>query len=232
MSSNNLAHDKSNTLLNSERKCLNSDMSKNLVVKKKTNLHDDKCYLDIQTVQSMNVGAYQLDNNYHCDCLIPETVNNATNNPLMFFKNGHDVNPCVIDESSQLRLGKTKKNPRCPDQLFERPYLTVPFMGRGSGNTTLESQLFPGEDTSVRKECNTLSGVTIPHLFTPLIGHLAENIQNPEKLITEVAEEGWIRGGAPSRLIVRDVDYLQRCGYEYLDKETNSDFWENKHQFL
>ena len=42
----------------------------------------------------------------------------------------------------------------------------------------------------------------------------------------------WVRGGAPSRLVVRDVDYLERCGYGYMDKETNREFWENKHNLL
>mgnify|MGYP001369337309 CR=1 FL=1 len=73
---------------------------------------------------------------------------------------------------------------------------------------------------------------TIPHYFTPLIGHLQENVQNPEHLVEEVAEDGWVRGGSPSRLVIRDVDYLQRCGYNYMDKEANGDFWDNKHNYL
>ena len=94
---------------------------------------------------------------------MPQTVKNATNLPMVYFKNGHDVGSCVIDDSSKIRIGLTKKYPRCPQQLFERPYLTVPYMGRGPGDMDLESQLVPGEATGSRKQCNTLSGITIPH---------------------------------------------------------------------
>ncbi len=105
-------------------------------------------------------------------------------------------------------------------------------MGRSAGNMVLESQLSPGEDTSVKKSCNTLSGITIPHLFTPLVPHLDYNIQNPEHIVQEVVDQGWVRGGANSRLIVRDVNYLEQCGYGYMDKETNREFWVDKHKFL
>ena len=105
-------------------------------------------------------------------------------------------------------------------------------MGRGPGNMQLESQMNPGENTGSKKSCNTLSGISIPHYFTPLVPHLDYNVQNPEHIVQEVVDEGWIRGGANSRLVVRDVDYLQRCGYAYMDKATNEEFWENKHQYL
>ena len=139
---------------------------------------------------------------------------------------------CVVDDGTKLRIGKTKKFPKCPNQLFTRPYLTVPYMGRGPGDMNLETELQPGEDTSARRQCNVLSGVTIPHFFTPLVDHLAENVQNPVHIVEEAADEGWVRGGAPSRLVVRDIDYLERCGYKYMDKETNQEFWENKNSFL
>ena len=85
-------------------------------------------------------------------------------------------------------------------------------MGRGPGNMNLESQLTPGEDTSANA-LNTLSGISIPHYFTPLVPHLDYNVQNPVHIVEEVADDGWVRGGANSRLVVRDVDYVHRCGY-------------------
>lgn len=232
MSSNLLVHDVNNTPIQQQRNCINPDMSKKLNINYKTHLRDDKCFIDENTKQSMGPGTYVTSNNYHCECLAPDMVNNATDNTNIFFKNGYDVGSCVIDDANKLRIGKTKKYPKCPNQLYTRPYLTVPYMGRGSGDIKLETSLQPGEDTSAKRECNTLSGITIPHYFTPLIGHLQENVQNPEHIIEESAEAGWIRGGAPSRLVVRDIDYLERCGYKYLDKETNKEFWENKHEYL
>ena len=49
----------------------------------------------------------------------------------------------------------------------------------------------------------------------PMIDHLKNNIQNPQHIVPEVALDGWVRGGAPSRQIVKDIEYLERCGSNY-----------------
>ena len=232
MSNNRLNHDKNNTLIKNQRNCVSFDGSKQLNLHYKSMAHDDKCFVDIHTRQSLGPGNYQTTSHFDCECEMPTTVKNATNLPMVYFKNGHDVGQCVVDDSSKLRVGLTKKFPKCPQQLFTRPYLTVPYMGRGSGDMDLESQLLPGEATAAKRQCNTLSGVTIPHQFTPLVDHLEHNVQNPVHIVEEVADDSWVRGGAPSRLVVRDVDYLERCGYGYMDKETNTEFWKNKHTHL
>ena len=232
MSSNVLKFDKCNQEIKDERNCVSQDTSKKYNLHKRTHAHDDPCYLDIHTGQSRGPGNYQLSNHFQCECLIPDAVQTATENPAIFFKNGVDIGGCVVDDSSKLRIGKTRKFPRCPDQLFTRPYLTVPFMGRGSGNMKLESRIVPGEDTSAKRQCNVLSGVSIPHFFTPLVPHLKDNVQNPDHIVEETVDDNWIRGGAPSRLIIRDVDYLQRCGYNYMNKSTNREFWDAKHNQL
>ena len=120
--------------------------------------------------------------------------------------------------TSQSSVLTKRKNPKCPIQLFTRPYATVPYMGRGSGNSYVESQLRPGEATGERKQCNTLAGITIPNVdpnAMPMIDHIRNSIQDPRHLITEEALQGWVRGGAPSRQIVRDIEYMEKCGSQY-----------------
>lgn len=232
MSDNTLIYDKNNSALNAQRvgngNCINLASNKNLNVNYKAGVHDDRCYVDIQTRQSIGPGNYQVTNLYDCDCLIPTVTDTATNQPLLFFKNGQDVGACVIDESTRMRIGLTRRFPRCRQQLFERPYLTVPYAGRGPGNMNIESMLQPGENTATRKSCNSLSGVTIPNYFTPLIDHLEYNVQNPRHIVQEVVDDSWRRGGAPSRLVVRDVDYLERCNKQYMQPPLNAEFWVNK----
>jgi hypothetical protein len=43
-------------------------------------------------------------------------------------------------------------------------------------------------------------------VFEPLIKSVRDNIQAPKHLVTEVAANGWIRGGIPSRAYVRDTN--------------------------
>ena len=157
-------------------------------------------------------------------------MKNATDNVCVPFTNGHDVAPCVIDDSSKMRWGLQKKFPKCNQQLFERPYKTVPYMGRGFLKPNEETELIFSEDTKIKKSSNTLSGVTIPNYFTPMIDHISYNIQNTKHIIEE--EQGWVRSGAPSRLIVRDSDYATRCNKAYMNKSTNADFWSGKGSLL
>jgi hypothetical protein len=142
------------------------------------------------------------------------------------------VAPCVVDDSSKLRIGLQKRFPKCNQQLFERPYLTVPYMGKGELKVDQDSELKFSEDTKIKKSSNVLSGVTIPNYFTNLLPYLEYNIQNPIHLIQESVDPSWIRSGAPSRLIVRDSDYATRCGKSYMNKSTNDSFWTGKGTLL
>ena len=181
-------------------------------LQQKTKLNEDKCYELETTKQSTFPGNYMVSNYNVCDCEMDKVVDFATENPYMTFRDGYGVSECNIDESSRLRVGKSRKNPKCKSQLFHRPYLSVPYMGRGSGDSDVESKLKPGEDTYQKKQCNVLAGVSIDNYFMPLVQNLQDNVQNPDNLIQENADKKWTRGGVPSRQIVKDIDYLERCG--------------------
>ena len=87
-------------------------------------------------------------------------------------------------------------------------------MGRGVGDSCIEDSLLEGEDTSQPRTCNTLSEITINNFFQPLVPSVKDS-QNPEHLVPEVVDQNWIRGGAPSRQIVRNIDYRYKCGKFY-----------------
>ena len=190
--------------------------------------HDDKCFIDIDTRQSIGPGNYRITNLNDCECLMPNTIKNATDNISMPFKNGVGTEaPCVVDEGSRLRVGLHKKFPRCNMQLFPRSYLTVPYMGRGYLKPNEESELIFAEDTKVKRSCNSLSGVTIPQQYTCLIDHIAYNVQNEQHIVQEAVEPSWRRGGNDTRNFVRSFDYNIRCNKAYMNKSTNPDFWVN-----
>jgi hypothetical protein len=151
----------------------------------------------------------------------------------MNFTNGYGTeNSCVVDDGSKLRIGLHKKYPKCNQQLFERPYKTVPFMGNGVFNANEESVLKFAEPTSIKRSSNTLSGITIPHQYTPLLDHLSYNVQNVDHIIQESIDPGWVRSGVLTRNVVRDSDYATRCQKAYMNKSTNEDFWKGKTSLL
>jgi len=234
MSSNELNYDKSNQMLQAERNCINFDGSKKFNVNYKAMSYDDKCFIDTDTRSSIGVGNYRLFSPYSCECLMPETVKHATDNVTVSVgRNGVDVGACVIDQHSEIRWGLQKKHPKCPQQLFERPYKTTPLMAKGVFNADQSSELQFAEDTRVKRSCNTLSGITVPQVWTPMIDHIKFNTQNPVHIIEEVGSNGAMRHGSwNSRLIIRDYDYATRCGKAYMNKSTNSDFWANKGSLL
>jgi len=233
MSYNELEYDKSNMLLRAERNYVNKDGSKNFNINYKAMAHDDPCFVDIETRQSIGKGNYFLTNLYDGECMIPQTIHSATDNVCVPFKNGYGTEqPCVVDDGTKLRIGLTKQYPKCPQQLFTRPYNTIPYMGKGYLKPNEETTLLFSEDTRVKKSCNTLSEITIPHQYTPMIGWLSESTQNPEHIIQEVIDPTWRWGGINSRNIVKDFDYSIRCDKAYMNKTTNQDFWQEKSQLL
>jgi len=232
MSTNELMYDSTNGLIKNQRNCATLDNKKAFNLHYKAQGFDDPCFIDVQTRQSVSPGNYGVTNLYDCNTLIPDTIDKATNLPMVFFKNGYDVGQTVVDESSKLRVGLTKQYPRCKMQLFERPYLTTPNASRGPGNVEIETQLQPGESTGSKRSCNTLSGITIPNYFTPLIDHLAANVTNEKHIVEEAVDPGWIRSGVPSRLLIRDADMLQRCSYNFMEKKMNQEFWVDKFKYL
>ena len=151
----------------------------------------------------MGVGAYYTRN------LVPDArvVNPLSVDQLQIYpKEGYGYNNKSIDVDSVLRNQPEFKNNRCNIRPQARPFLTVPFMGTGRGNPDVETNLQHSEMVRQGKECGTVTEQEFEGQYTPLIPTLQKNIQNPRNLVPEVAANGWIRGGVPSRNYIRDVN--------------------------
>ena len=171
-------------------------------VNRLTRTRDDQCGIESYFKQSLGPGSYATTN------LVPDAkrVNPLSAAQLqMYPREGYGYNNREIDVDSVLRNQPEFKNNRCNIRPQARPFLSVPFMGTGRGNSDVESNLIHSEQVRQGKECGTVSETFLPQQFVPLIAPLAENIQNPRNLIPEVAASGWIHGGIPSRNYIRDV---------------------------
>ena len=159
--------------------------------------------------------------NYNdCTCEALYTKELSLQSPALFFKDGYgwtSRDGCNIDKDSKLRNADNLTNKREINQLFTRPYSTVPYMGRGEGDVCTESKLRSAEDTSQKRPCNNLAGIYIDR-FTPQLPCIRQNIQNPRNLIPEDTDRAWVRGGQPSRQIIRNKNYLKKCGFKYNGK--------------
>jgi len=168
-----------------------------------TKTRDDLCGIQQYYTQSLGPGKYTTTN------LVPDArkVNPlASEQQLMYPREGYGLNNAQVNSDSMLRNESSFKSNRCQIRAQARPFLTVPYMAGGRGNTDVESDLLHAEQVKQMKECGTVTETQFVGAFTPLVPSLADNIQNPKNLIPEVAAAGWMRAGIPSRSYMRDVN--------------------------
>jgi hypothetical protein len=169
---------------------------------------------DIQNVASCN---YTTQNYFSADCSMKNVKSLATTQPGIMYNGGYNsgAGGCNIDESSQLQIGTIQTHPRSRIDLFQRPFATVPYLGRGSVNPVMEAQIQQGEQIVNKRSTNNLSEKSyIKYHQTPLLPAVQEKIKN--STIESDASQGWIRGGVPSRELTRDSDYFNKHStYQY-----------------
>lgn len=171
-----------------------------------TRVRDDPCDLSTQYKESAAPGAYKITNLTPAEKSV-EPI--AYQQPAVPMREGYGWSAQDIDVDSLLRNHAVQTNsPHCPirGRTQARPFVSVPYMGRGKGEATLESKLQMGQYVRQGKECGTISDQFYKNQFTPMIPYVAANVQNPVHLVEEVASPNWVRGGIPSRQVVRDMN--------------------------
>ena len=148
-----------------------------------------------------------MQNYFMKDCAMTKPIQFATSQPAVNYKGGHlGAGGCNVNESSELLHGSLQTHPKSKIDLFQRPFLTVPYLGRGSADSVAESRLQQGDLETNRKSVTQLSERTyLNHSNTPLIDSISERVNNPTFSVEESASKGWIRGGMASRDMTRDT---------------------------
>jgi hypothetical protein len=168
---------------------------------------NDTCYLDQESLQNIHACNYLLQNYYADDCSMRKPIELATSQPCVNYTGGYNsgAGGCNIDENSNLMIGSIQTHPKCRIDLFQRPFATVPFLGRGSVCPVLEAQMQQGEMITNKRSITQLGEKSyLPYQSTPLLPDIKEKITNPAYCVEGVASDGWVRGGVPSRELTRD----------------------------
>jgi hypothetical protein len=174
---------------------------------------NDECSVLQNNLQNTKSGTYRLTNFGVADCNMTKPMEFALQQPNVFYNGSHQVGlgGCNINTNTQLRIGKAKIDPKEPISLHQRPYLTVPYLGRGAQQPELESKLLQGDQVSNRKSASNLSEKSYKEYHhVPLLEPIQSTITNPSFLVESEAAPGWIRGGIPSRELSRDKEYLYK----------------------
>lgn len=174
---------------------------------------NDSCCIDQSTIQNAQSANYLLQNYFSKNCSMKNVKSLATSQPGINYSGGYGLaaGGCNVQESSRLLMGSIQTHPRCHIDLYQRPFATVPFLGRGSVDPILESQIQQGESITNKRTVTKLTEQSYLKYHTvPLIPEVKKTIQNPSNLVEGAAHEGWIRGGVPSRELTKDTNYYTK----------------------
>jgi hypothetical protein len=106
------------------------------------------------------------------------------------------VSSSVIDTNSFLLLDVEQ---RAVDKLSlqQRPFLTIPFLGRGNVDPDTETALLVGENANMKRSEQTIMDKSFMP-YSQLI--LDQNqVNDPAGTIQELSMDGWYRGGMNTR---------------------------------
>jgi hypothetical protein len=185
-------------------------------------LGSDSCCTDQRSIENAAAANYVLQNYWLHDRSLRETQQLATEQPGVFFGGAGGPTAAVIDQHSLLSLGTIQTRPPTRVNLYQRPFATVPYMGRGSVDPLVESHLMQGELLMSKRDPSNSSGEqsTLHYQTVPLIPEVRQRIQNPSTLLeSDASSDSWVRGGVPTRELTRDL------GPVPASKPTESSFW-------
>jgi len=158
-----------------------------------------------ENILNMQYANYTTYNPYKMDC--NAALDFATSQPNIFIKGSNGIGPggCNIAESTLLEKS-VLTNPHIKISLHERPYKTVPYLGKGNVDVSLENSLLWGYD--LREKKSKISLVNNPNLGLenyPLMN--PERMTDPRLHIEGAVSKDWVRGGLASREIYKNKDY-------------------------
>jgi len=166
----------------------------------------DLATLSQEDIQNNKGSEYLLTNHFLSDSTMSKSIAFATSHPAINYKGTHhtSLGGSNIDNNSKLLIGKEMTREHTKLSLLERPYLTIPYLGRGKVDADLESDLLQGESYTNRKSSNLQTEVSyIPYSHTPLIPSVEESVANPANFV-ESNDIGFLRGAVDTRNLNRD----------------------------
>jgi len=171
------------------------------------NLGSDSSDQSQRTVYNTRFANYTLSN-FANQLTSDSHVKFAVLQPTLNFSgiaHGQGLSAASIDVDNALLLKTEQERALEKLQLFERPFLTVPYLGRGSADPTLESQLLQGEMVSDKKSVSTIMEKSFaPYSLYPMDSKMENFVKDPKNTVQEAALDGWTRGGAATRDMAGD----------------------------
>lgn len=187
----------------------NNNTKKNMNFAASSRIGNDPTIASQEALQYNAQSSYMLTNFYVQDCGMRKPIEFATAQLSVNYSaaGGHGnqcgVGGCNIDQNSQLLLGSLQTHPNYKLALHnQRPFATVPYLGKGMFDPDAESKLFHTDAFSIekKKSVSKLSEISyMPYTNYPLIPEIKNTVTDPRYLVEGVAMDGWVRGGESTK---------------------------------
>ena len=175
-------------------------------------MEDDKTTQTQRELQNDRFSTYATTN-YFSENANDAQIKFATEQPAVVPNSvtGSGVGSENIVNESALIIEKEKARNLGRLNLMQRPFLTVPYLGRGSVDPSLELQLQEGELFTDKKSTSTIMSQSfMGYTMYPTSKEMEERDSDPRHSIEESALKGWVRGGSDTRLPTDD-DLSKNC---------------------
>ncbi len=146
---------------------------------KLSRMGDDPATSSQRNIMNNSYSGYQLFNPY-TDNSVEQALGVATNQPSMFVKGTNGLSPFGGNITQSTMLERSiLTNPHIKITLQERPYKTVPYLGKGNVDVTVENQLKWGDTMREQKSVVQLGEHTYLDLDKyPLHGYVKKSVND------------------------------------------------------
>ena len=149
--------------------------------------------------------------NYFSNVTSDTHVKFAIQQPTTMFSgmvNGHGLISSLVDDESKVLYETENERIVGRKALFERPFITVPYLGKGSCDPALESRLQQGETVADKKSVSTIMEKSFSqYALYPTDDKMSDRVNDPAKNVEEAAMNGWVRGGMMTRDMSQDPKF-------------------------
>jgi hypothetical protein len=141
----------------------------------------DKTDSTQKTIQNTRFANYMLSS-YFNESITEKEIHFVSQQPTMLLNgnaNGHGLNGNIVEQDSYLTIKTEQERPLEKLQLFQRPFTTVPYLGRGSCDPVLEAQLLQGETVADKKSVSTIMDKSfMGYSLYPTDNEMKERVSN------------------------------------------------------
>lgn len=168
-----------------------------------------------RNMENTRYSSYVLANYFSEPTPAAQYVNFATQQPNVMFSglsNGRGLSGSLVDLDSELVIKTEQERSLEKLSLSQRPFVTVPYLGRGSCDPLLEAQILQGETSQDKKSVSTIMTKSfMDYSLHPLDNEMKNRVNDVRNTIEESALEGWVRGGVQTRELAQDGAFVKQA---------------------